>query len=194
MAPGMVRLDTLTCGPFAAERLPVNVVESDGPVPAVLGMDVMGTRACEFDLAREVLTLDLEPPRAEGIPLRRQSGGQPLVPVSFGHVKTDAVWDTGASLSVLDAGWASRSGVACDLVPADDGVDASGAAVPSSTGTLGGCTIGEVDFLPTRCAVVDLGPLNAHLDEPITLILGLPVIRQARWWMDFPSNRWHVQT
>lgn len=156
-------------------------------------MNLLGTRACEFDLAREVLTVDVKPPVQRPAPLRRQSGGQPLLPVSFGQVQTDAVWDTGASLTVLDAGWAARSGVAIDVVSAQNGVDASGASVPSSTGMMGGCTIGGVHFSPSRCAVVDLWPLNAHLDEPIALILGLPIIRQARWWMHFPSNRWHVR-
>lgn len=42
MTPDAVRLDTLTCGPFVAERLQVNVVEPDGPVSAVLGDEPAG--------------------------------------------------------------------------------------------------------------------------------------------------------
>lgn len=52
------------------------------------------------------------------------------------------------------------------------------------------CTIGEVHFGSTPCAVLDLGPANEAMATPIDLGLGMPLLALADWLFDFPSATW----
>ncbi|MBD8868443.1 retropepsin-like aspartic protease [Nocardioides donggukensis] len=189
----LVVVDRFRAGPFERERLEVALLPADSPAPPVLGMDLLGSRCCEFRISEQRLVVDPEHPAADPLPLRRQVGGQPLVEVRVGATTTSAVWDTGASLTVVDKSWARAHPHAVTAVSeASEGRDATGASVASATSLLADCRIGDTTFPESRCAVVDLGPLNARLAEPIEVILGLSVIGQATWWMDFPENRWSV--
>jgi hypothetical protein len=53
--------------------------------------------------------------------------------------------------------------------------------------------VGGIAIDSSACALVDLGPLNAALEQPISIVLGMPAIVQADWSFDFPERRWSVR-
>ena len=53
--------------------------------------------------------------------------------------------------------------------------------------------VGGIAIESSACAIVDLGPLNAALGQPISFVLGMPAIVQADWSFDFPRRRWSVR-
>lgn len=193
----LVQVRTLVAGALRATYLVVELVGADSEAPTVLGMDVIGAHVCEFQFEHERLSVDAPAP-ADGtlLPLKTSQGGQPLVDVHFARASTTvaAVWDTGASITVVDRAWFAANPGVIDLDGgADSGQDSSGKTVESATGTLAACVIGGVEFAATPCVVVDFSQVNAHLAQPLEVILGLPVLTQATWWLDFPGHRWHVR-
>lgn len=62
------------------------------------------------------------------------------------------------------------------------------------------CSIGDVEFPESACALVDLSALNDHLRlqaiedgdryEPLLFIVGMPLIQLADWDFDFPAAKW----
>lgn len=68
----------------------------------------------------------------------------------------------------------------------------TGAEASHPWGRLAGCRIGGKEFSEQICAVLDFSDLNATLASPIEVVLGLYLIWQASWFMDFPGRRWAV--
>lgn len=162
---------------------------------SLLGINVLGRHRCWFRLADE--TIDLDVPAPEGLDLHQLDAdpmGIPFVTVDFDSVSVRACWDTGASRSVVDLAWAQQHP---DLVTYGEllpGRDSSGVEVQAFEAHLARCSIGSVRFPATACVAIDLSALNARLDRPLEVIVGVPIIHTARWWFDFPGRRWGVAT
>jgi hypothetical protein len=132
--------------------------------------------------------------------LTEHSGGQPIVPVSFDDVEVLACWDTGAGLTAVDAQFARNYPHLFEPVRAAIGVDSSGVEMETHIARMTSCQIAGIVFASSACAIVDFGPLNAALvqralDEnrafqPVSFVLGMPVIAKADWTFDFPARRW----
>jgi hypothetical protein len=52
---------------------------------------------------------------------------------------------------------------------------------------------GQCDALH-RSGDFDLSALNAILDSPLEVIVGLPLIAQTSWCRDYPNRRWTLRT
>jgi hypothetical protein len=53
-----------------------------------------------------------------------------------------------------------------------------------------GPLIGGTQFRPSLVAVVDMTAMNKGLEDPIDLVIGYPLYRQANWLYDVPARRW----
>lgn len=164
-----------------------------------LGMDVFGRYRCHFRFRDGVL--DLDEPATVGlapVPLAALPTGQPLVPVRFGSLEATALWDTGASLSVVDAAFADAHPDLFDLDPGvasgPDLIDGQGRTVPFRRARMAASTIGGADFDSTACAVIDLGPVQDALGRPLQLGLGMPLLVLADWLFDFPAGTWAISS
>ncbi|RCK70793.1 hypothetical protein DT076_05210 [Desertihabitans brevis] len=115
--------------------------------------------------------------------------GGPCVPVRWGDTVVDAVWDTGAGVTVVDRAWAEAHPHAVTLLQEPSrGTDVTGAEIPGARGLLSASLVAGQALAPQECGVVDLSQLNAHLDDPIRLIIGLPQIVQRDWYVDFRTR------
>jgi hypothetical protein len=98
--------------------------------------------------------------------------------------------DTGAPVCRVDSSEATRE------------LPSSGIQMSTHIARMKACRIGGIEFAPSACAIVDLGPLNIALQQraaeeqrmiqPVSFIAGMPVISQADWTFDFPAARWTV--
>ena len=159
----------------------------------LLGMDVLGRHCCHFQFSNSRLELNgaVDSRRATR-ELARQVNGSPLVDVDFGSVTVQACWDTGASLTVLDAPFAHANPQLVDAGTESSGFDAAGAPMSGTAGILSACRIGGQSFDASACIILDLGQLNATLKTPLNIIVGMPLASRADWLFDFPNNRWCV--
>ncbi len=176
-------------------------------VSPLLGMSALTSLRCEFRFGVEQLVVSGDVVDGENglwFELAMHPAGQPIVPVRFGAVEVRACWDTGASLTAVDAGFARSHPGLVEPIRESVGFDASGVEMATSLARMEAFEVEGVAFLGSACAVVDLGPLNAALRqhaeergddfEPMSVILGMPAIGQADWAFDFPQRRWTFLT
>lgn len=160
---------------------------------SLLGMNVLGSHRCWFRLADGAIDLDVPAPAGLNLhQIEADPTGIPFVTVDFDSVTVRACWDTGASRSVVDLAWAQQHP---DLVTYGEqvpGHDSSGIEVRAFDALLAPCAIGGVVFSSSTCVAVDLSALNARLDHPFEVIIGVPIIQTAHWWFDFPEHQWGV--
>jgi len=157
-------------------------------------MNVLGRHRCRFHPADVGLEID-EPVPASWVldPLAVYAGGQPLVLVTIADVTVTACWDSGASLTVVDLGFARRHQAVVALGQRLAGHDSGGDDVEGWRATLAPCAIGGVGFGASAAIVIDLSEFNSELPGPLELIVGVPLIRQGDWLFDFPAGRWGVR-
>jgi hypothetical protein len=105
------------------------------------------------------------------------------------------VWDTGAGATLVDQSWASEHADIVSVHPETGrGIDVTGAEASPYWGTMAPCRIGHADFAEQICAVIDFSGINATLASPVEVVIGLPLIAQASWCMDYPGRRWTLRS
>ena len=180
-----------------ATRTPIDI----DAVP-LLGMSALGRHRCQFRFAAGELELtDLAASESgRWLALDLHTAGQPSMVVHFGDLAVNGCWDTGAGLTAVDAGFARSHPELFDPLRSSVGIDASGVEIASDIAIMAACSIGDVEFPESACALVDLSALNEHLrlqaiedgdsHEPMLFIVGMPLIQLADWDFDFPAAKW----
>ncbi len=187
-----VRAPTLRVGPLASGA-PVVSRQAAGLLHHLLGMDVLGAYRLEFQFAERQVLVNHPIRAAVGQPLVTSAAGHPFVSVHWGAREACAVWDTGASMTVVDANFAASHPASFVPAGASVGTDSSGTTSVTPVFTMIGAAVGGVLLAPHRVAGVDLTGLNGS-GRPVHLILGYTSISQATWLFDFPAARWAVWT
>ena len=110
--------------------------------------------------------------------------------------------DTGAGLTAVDTGFARAHPDLFDPLRSSVGIDASGVEISSDIAIMAACSISDVEFPESACALVDLSALNEHLRlqaiedgdfyEPLLFLIGMPLIQLADWDFDFPASKWAI--
>lgn len=188
----VAQVQALHVGDLVVDDLPVGVQPADWPHPPLLGMDVLSPHLCHFQFGAERLEMDGEAPPSAWFPLITGTD-IPAVDVSWGGTSVSAIWDTGASMTVVDQTWAStHPDVVTILQETGTGTDSSGQTRSGQTGRLAPCHIGNVHFAEQRCGIADFSGFNGQSASPLRMFVGLPLISQATWAFDFPRRRWTV--
>jgi hypothetical protein len=185
----------LSVGGLVIEDVAATRLVAGSPLSPLLGMSALGRFRCEFRFSEHQLELDghTSLDTDNWFELTSHVGTQPMVPVDFETVVALACWDTGAGLSAVDVDFAHSHPHLFEHVRATRAVDASGVEMPSQLCRMAAFRVGGIAIESSACAVVDLGPLNAALEQPISFVLGMPAIVQADWTFDFPRRRWSVR-
>ena len=168
----------------------------------LLGLSALGRWTCGFDFTarRLVLATSGGDEQVDWRPLELHPLGQPTVPLSFDDITVTGIWDTGASLTAIDQTFADEQSSLFEPLRESVGFDANGVEMATTIARMAEITVAGRQFEPSACASVDLGPLNEAIDrlasadgrspDPMSVILGMPVIASADWWFDFPARRW----
>ena len=190
----LVTADVVVTGDQTTRQVVVQLQPPGWPHPALLGMDVLGSHRCDFHFDVPRIELDgPAPAEADWFPLATEPHRTPTVEVDWDHCQSTAIWDTGAGVTLVDQSWAQSHP---DIVTIGDeigrGTDVTGAQASHPWGMLPACRIGGRRFGEQVCGVVDFSVLNATLASPIEVVVGLPLITQTSWCMDFPGRRWAI--
>ena len=169
----------------------VAVVPADHPGHRdLIGQDVLGRYRCRFNLTDGLLILDVESPdatHAVHISDRRHV----YLDLSWidSQATASAVFDTGASVTIVDETFASRHADLFTSAGTSTGTDAAGIEVETPMALMQGPEILGEQLAEARVAIVDLSLPNSTLERPMDIVLGWTVISQGDWFIDHPAAR-----
>ena len=189
----IITLPSITVGPITKQNVPVTRTAKDNPrVSNLLGMDLLKEYRCHFlfDENRVVVDEDIAEDRLEA--LTTDSKFHLYLPVAFENVTANAVWDTGAGITVADMTFVEKNPALFQPTDASTGTDSSGTQMETPMFMMTACMIGGHAFPPLKVAGVDLSQVNASIEIPMDLILGYNVLHRANWMFDFPNKRWGI--
>ncbi len=159
----------------------------------LLGMDFLHDFGFHFSFSKN--RVEVDPELETEVALHELLLGKkfhPYIEVRFGERAARAVWDTGASITVVDQGLINLLPEHFQADGVSVGTDATGASMETPMYRMAGAVLGGHAFSSHRVAGVDLSPLKASTDTPMELILGYSTLSQADWFFDFPRRRWGI--
>ncbi|MBX3084182.1 MAG: aspartyl protease family protein [Anaerolineae bacterium] len=192
----IITVPSLNVGPISKTNVILVRAEEGHPRNiSLIGMDLLKDLRCHFQfdsnrvLVEDASEFDAEYPVQD---LFLDKGAHPYVDVEFGAVTAQAVWDTGASITIVDETFLKEHPDLFQLAGYSTGIDATGTSVQTPMYRLAESRIGGRVFPPVRVAAVDLSYVNATIERPMNLILGYSTYSQANWIFDFPRKKWAI--
>ncbi|MFE1644143.1 aspartyl protease family protein [Microbacterium sp. P01] len=165
-------------------------VEALPGAPSLLGLDVLGEHRLDFLFSAAVLEFDGEGVVDHRRDLVQSSRRHPYVTANWGDIAANAIWDSGASISIVDRAFARRHSGLFRPEGNSSGIDASGVESNIEMVRMAGLTVGGRTFTPTIAGIADIAGIEHAGDPPFDLILGMPVLRQADWALDLADGWW----
>jgi predicted aspartyl protease len=159
-----------------------------------LGMDALACPFLSFDLTNWRLGFaDGMPPALPRAALASYAGGTFGVQVTLGGKPAEALWDTGAELSVVDRELVSASPAAFEFSQKiHNGLDATGEAVDFDLYHVPVFEMGGRN-LPTAIMAMDFAMVREKVGKNIQVILGTNTLRGHRWYFDFAGRTWAME-
>lgn len=191
----LIQVRRLELGPILKENMTL-IRATPGPgAQDLIGMDVLRDFCCHFLFHEQ--KVQVNPERSEAWlshaePLLVDEKFHPYIHIHFGEAQGQAVWDTGASLTVVDMSFIQRHPDFFTPAGESTGTDAAGAQVETPMFMMSSASLGGYTFPPHRVAGVDLSHVNATLTMPMDMIIGYSTFRRANWLFDFPAQKWMI--
>ena len=140
------------------------------------------------------MLLSSDPPDAaiDWQPLVMDARHHPYVDLRCGDQRAQAVWDTGASLTVVDQGFIERHPALFDASRTVERHRRDRHGSGNADVHDGGVQHRTLRLPALRVAGVDLAAVNATIEIPMDAILGYNLLSRADWWFDFPRQRWAI--
>jgi Aspartyl protease len=186
----LVTIPGLTVGPLSTGSLDVARIEPGSGRSSLLGMDVLGQHCCHFRFDAGFLKLHASPCPAAGLPLPVDNRGHLYMRLNWGDVSGSGCWDSGAGITLVDAGFRQAHPRLFTETGTTVGTDGSGTQAVTPLCLMAGPVIGGVQFGSSQVAVIDMAPMNQDAESPMDMVVGYPTYRQADWIFDVPARRW----
>ncbi len=192
-APGgatrQVEAEVVTVGDLRVPGLSFDVEEHPA-ARSILGLDVLAHHRLDLRFGRGVLEFDGDEAVDRRHPLVRSAHGHPFVRACWDDVETDALWDSGAEVTVVDESFAARHGRLFTPLGDAEAGDARGASREVRLVRMAGVTIGGRAFPPSTAVVTPLAGLERPGVPRLDVILGMPVLRRADWTLHLAEGWW----
>jgi predicted aspartyl protease len=194
----LIQVSTLAIGSITRQNLIIGRLNAmDRGRGTLLGMDVLRHHRLHFRFNEAIVSVD-DPVPTEHFslqPIKFDSKFHAYIDVSFDGndvqgVVASVVWDTGASLTVVNLDFAHQHPHCFAPDGSSTGTDASGTSVQTPMFIMSSARINGVMFPPHRVAAVDLGDVNRMIEKPMDMIMGYSTYRHADWLFDFPNAEW----
>ena len=189
----LINVPTLTIGAIHRQGVVVaRMAQAAQNVRNLIGMDILKEYALHFRFDERRVLVDPEIDAQSWQTLFMDKKHHPYMTVQFGGVSAQVVWDTGASITIVDQAFIREHRAFFTPMGASVGTDGTGAQQETPMYEMAAYTIGGWTFAPHKVAGVDLSFVNSTIEHPMTMILGYTTLSQARWLMDFPRARWTI--
>lgn len=191
----LITIPLIEVGPIVKHNL--QVVRASGNTEGMthlIGMDVLQHHRLHFLFDENRVLVDEKEvePDYPFQSLLTDDKFHPYVQVNFGASAGNAVWDTGASITIVDMAFVQKHPDLFIEVSTSTGTDSTGANMDTPMYMMAPARIGDILFPYHRVAGVDLSHVNSMIDIPMDLILGYSTLRHANWLFDFPRKRWAI--
>jgi hypothetical protein len=130
--------------------------------------------------------------RVNRLPLLLGPKSHPYVSVFLEETQAYAVWDTGASITVVDQAFIDKNPKFFQKMGVSTGTDATGTSQDTPSYLMDACIIGSNKFPATEVVGVDLSHINSSTEIPMTMILGFTTLQYANWLFNFPEKYWAI--
>jgi predicted aspartyl protease len=192
----LITVHSIEIGPIARQnftltRSPANAVGKT----SLIGMDLLKDYSCHFFFNESRVLVDSGNTHHEDYPFESlflDQKSHPYVDIQFEGVRAKAVWDTGASITVVDINFINSHPTYFEEVGQSEGTDSTGTTVDTPMFMMSQAVIGKHLFPPHKVAGVDFSQVNATIEVPMDLIVGYSTYRKADWLFDFPHKRWVI--
>ena len=189
----LVVIPNLIAGPIVRDRLEAVRIRQAGPHSRnLLAMDILKDYCCHFLFDENKIGFDEGKHAGLFYQLATSTKYHPCVEVSFGVIGANAVWDSGASMTVADINFINNNPQLFKQCGESQGTDPTGTELCSSEFVMAPVEIGGIAFPETRVAGVDLSVISRDQKINAHLILGYNLIDKANWIFDFPSKKFNV--
>lgn len=190
----LVTVPTIRLGPICRENITVTrLAEGEVDVRNLIGMDVLKDSCCHFLFNESRVRVD--PTNIDGyetLDLLYDERFHPYIDVGFEELQAKAVWDTGASVTVVDASFIEKHPLLFKRMGQSEGTDSTGHKMETPMYVMAATIIGNNIFPPHKVAGVDLTHVNSTIEIPMDLILGYSTLSKANWLFNFPRKQWAV--
>lgn len=192
----LITVPSITVGPISKQNFTLaRTAEGDPHIKNLIGMDLLKDYCFHFFFDENRVSVGTNDDFGTEYAfqdLRFDSRFHPYVEVQFGSAVANAVWDTGASITVVDKTFLEKHSDFFEPAGHSTGTDSTGASMETPMFMMAATRIGGYAFPPHRVAGVDLSQVNATIEIPMDLILGYSTLSKARWLFDFPQRRWAI--
>lgn len=192
----VVSVPRLELGPITFTNFPVVRLAAQRPgLQNLIGMDVLKHYRCYFFFDTQHVAIDVDDTPNDTFLLHDlflDKVFHPYVTIQFGTVTGNAIWDTGAGITVADLNFIRTHPTFFQEIGRSHGTDATGHTIETPMFRMVATRIGNTTFPPHTVAGVDLAAVNATIEVPMDLILGYSTLRKANWLFDFPRKKWAV--
>lgn len=171
----------------------VRAAGRDPGISNLIGMDLLKDFRCHFLFDENRVLIDANDDLDAGYGFQElllDNTFHPYVDVRCGASNAKAVWDTGASITIVDSTFIEREPASFQEDGSTSGTDSTGVKMKTRMFIMAAAVIGDHVFPPHRVAAVDLSHVNSTIQVPMDLILGYTTLSKANWVFDFARQRW----
>lgn len=191
----IVNVNSLNVGYIKETDVVMNrLIHNNNGSESILGLEVICKYSLLFDFTNEEIRLinfdEFEQQRLYDLEL--SSKNHPYMDVLFDNIKAKALWDTGASITIVDEKFIDNNPTLFTQLGVELGTDSGGISQNTKMYLMKESNIGGMRFKSVRVASVDLSHINASASISMDMILGFPTISQANWYIDFIEKKWAV--
>lgn len=190
----IIQVPSIKIGPISQKNFVIRrQSEKSRNTYNLIGMDLLKDYCCHFQF--DVDSLIINPQKEENLkllPLLLGPKQHPYLDVFFGEISVKAVWDTGASITVVDQSFIKKYSDLFQKTGVSTGTDATGTSKDTPSYLMSSTRIGSWTFPPSEVVGVDFFHLNSSAEIPMTIILGYTIFQNANWLFDFPAKQWTI--
>ncbi|RYZ92443.1 MAG: hypothetical protein EOP06_04235 [Proteobacteria bacterium] len=188
----MIEIAKFKVGSITKLKFPVVRYESGSLEAARLGMDWFDASSLTFDLAAQPPSLFSGPEASDGNILHNYNGGTFGIDVTIGGNVVEALWDTGAELTVVDRDFIMSNGSFFEFEQKiENGQDAAGNSVEFDLYRVTNLEIGSIKF-SGKIMSMDFGMISEKVGQNIKVVLGTNFMRGYIWQFDFSGRKWKI--
>jgi predicted aspartyl protease len=160
----------------------------------LLGMDILKKYRLHFSFHNRKVEINphLSVNNLTTQELILDKGSIPHIKFEFGNSDVLAVWDTGASVTLVDIRFIEKHQTMFEKVGTEIVTDSTGFKVETPIYIVKPILLGNQEFSAHKVVGVNLSYVNANTEIPMGFVFGYSTLSKANWLFDFPQKKWAI--
>jgi hypothetical protein len=192
----LVNVSSISAGPISRKDLTISRAPEGGTDRNLLGMDILRDYRLSFDFDKNQLSIGADSStdaELEYNEILMDRGLIPYVQVEADGRRGNAVWDSGAGITLVDRSFVQKNPELFVPIGNEIGTDSTNTQRETPIFMMKALKVAARIFHTVKVAAVELRPHDSHVEIPMDFVLGYSVLRQANWVFDFPKRKWTIR-